>query len=69
LNPASGATNVSPNTSFAMDVVDLISGLVEPTVSIYVMLGGIVPAHEATAALTPEMLNTINSPAATNAPG
>jgi SSS family solute:Na+ symporter len=46
----------------------MVVGMLILTIGIYSMLGGIGPAHEATAALTPEMLSNIGSPAATQAP-
>jgi len=52
----------------AIQGVLMVVGMLILTIGIYVMLGGIGPAHEATAALTPEMLNSIGSPAATQAP-
>ena len=52
----------------AVQAVLMIIGMLILTIGIYAMLGGIGPAHEAAAALTPEALNSIGSPAATNAP-
>jgi SSS family solute:Na+ symporter len=52
----------------AVQAILMIIGMVILTVGIYSMLGGIGPAHEAAAALTPEALKGIGSPAATNAP-
>jgi SSS family solute:Na+ symporter len=46
----------------------MLVGMLILTVSIYVALGGIGPAHEAAASLTPEILESIGSPAATQAP-
>jgi SSS family solute:Na+ symporter len=52
----------------AVQGIVMLIGMIILTVGIYAMLGGIVPAHEAAAALTPEMLESIGSPAATQAP-
>jgi SSS family solute:Na+ symporter len=52
----------------AVQAVVMLVGMIILTVGIYAMLGGIGPAHEAAAALTPEMLKSIGSPAATQAP-
>jgi SSS family solute:Na+ symporter len=52
----------------AVQAIVMLIGMIILTVGIYAMLGGIVPAHEAAAALTPEMLQSIGSPAATQAP-
>jgi SSS family solute:Na+ symporter len=52
----------------AIQGVVMVIGMIILTIGIYSMLGGIGPAHEAAAALTPEMLNSIGSPAATQAP-
>ena len=52
----------------AVQAILMIIGMVILTVGIYSMLGGVGPAHEAAAALTPEALKSIGSPAATNAP-
>jgi SSS family solute:Na+ symporter len=53
----------------AIQGVLMLIGMLILTIGIYSMLGGIGPAHEATALLTPEMLQSIGSPAATQAPG
>jgi len=52
----------------AVQAIVMLVGMIILTVGIYAMLGGIGPAHEAAAALTPEMLKSIGSPAATQAP-
>jgi len=52
----------------AVQAIVMLVGMIILTVMIYAMLGGIVPAHEAAAAMTPEMLASIGSPAATQAP-
>jgi len=52
----------------AIQGILMVIGMLILTIGIYTMLGGIGPAHEATAALTPEMLSGIGSPAATQAP-
>jgi SSS family solute:Na+ symporter len=52
----------------AIQGILMLIGMVILTIGIYMMLGGIGPAHELTAALTPEMLESIGSPAATQAP-
>jgi len=52
----------------AIQAIVMLIGMVILTVGVYAMLGGIGPAHEAAAALTPEMLTSIGSPAATQAP-
>src|SRR4030042_5306453 len=52
----------------AVQAIVMLVGMIILTVGIYSMLGGIGPAHEAAAALTPEALKSIGSPAATNAP-
>jgi len=52
----------------AVQAIVMLIGMIILTVGIYAMLGGIGPAHEAAAALTPEMLQSIGSPAATQAP-
>jgi SSS family solute:Na+ symporter len=52
----------------AVQAIVMLVGMIILTVGIYAMLGGIGPAHEAAAALTPEMLSSIGSPAATQAP-
>jgi len=51
-----------------VQAIVMLVGMIILTVGIYAMLGGIGPAHEAAAALTPEMLKSIGSPAATQAP-
>ena len=52
----------------AIQGVLMLAGMLILTIGIYSMLGGIGPAHEATAALTPDILNSIGSPAAVKAP-
>ncbi|PNX53822.1 MAG: sodium:solute symporter [Thermoplasmata archaeon M9B2D] len=52
----------------AIQAIVMLIGMVILTIGVYAMLGGIGPAHEAAAALTPEMLTSIGSPAATQAP-
>ena len=52
----------------AVQGILMVIGMLILTIWIYVMLGGIGPAHEAAAALTPEALETIGTPAATLAP-
>lgn len=52
----------------AVQAIVMLVGMIILTVGVYVMLGGIGPAHEAAATLTPEMLKSIGSPAATQAP-
>jgi SSS family solute:Na+ symporter len=52
----------------AIQGVLMVIGMLILTIGIYTMLGGIGPAHEATSALTPEILEGIGSPAATQAP-
>ena len=52
----------------AIQGIVMIVGMLILTIGIYWMLGGIGPAHEAAAALTPETLSSIGSPAATQAP-
>jgi len=52
----------------AIQGVLMLIGMLILTIGVYMMLGGIGPAHEATALLTPEILNSIGSPAATQAP-
>jgi SSS family solute:Na+ symporter len=52
----------------AVQGIVMLIGMIILTVGIYAMLGGIGPAHDAAAALTPEMLTSIGSPAATKAP-
>jgi SSS family solute:Na+ symporter len=52
----------------AIQGVLMVVGMLILTFGIYMMLGGLGPAHEAAAALTPDMLAGIGSPAATQAP-
>ena len=52
----------------AVQGIIMLAGMFILTIGIYIMLGGIGPAHEAAAGLTPELLNSIGSPAATQAP-
>jgi len=52
----------------AIQGILMLTGMLILTIGVYVMLGGIGPAHEVTAALTPDMLSSIGSPAATSAP-
>jgi SSS family solute:Na+ symporter len=52
----------------AVQGIIMLIGMIILTIGVYTMLGGIGPAHEAAAALTPEMLKSIGSPAATQAP-
>jgi len=52
----------------AVQGILMVIGMLILTIGVYVMLGGVGPAHEATAALTPEMLGSIGSPAASQAP-
>ena len=52
----------------AVQGVLMLAGMLILTIGIYSMLGGVGPAHEAAAALTPEILEGIGSPAATQAP-
>ncbi len=52
----------------AVQAIVMLVGMIILTVGVYWILGGIGPAHEAAAALTPEMLQSIGSPAATQAP-
>ncbi len=52
----------------AIQGVLMLAGMLILTIGIYSMLGGVGPAHEAAAALTPEILEGIGSPAATQAP-
>ena len=52
----------------AVQGIVMLVGMIILTVGVYAMLGGISPANEAAAALTPEMLQSIGSPAATQAP-
>jgi SSS family solute:Na+ symporter len=52
----------------AVQAILMIIGMIILTVGIYAMLGGLGPAHEAAAALTPDALKSIGSPAATSAP-
>ena len=52
----------------AVQAIVMLVGMIILTVGVYAMLGGIGPAHEAAAALTPEMLKSIGSPATSQAP-
>jgi len=52
----------------AVQGILMVIGMLILTIGVYIMLGGVGPAHEATAALTPEMLGSIGSPAASQAP-
>jgi len=52
----------------AVQGILMLVGMLILTIAIYSMLGGIAPAHEAAASLTPEMLESIGSPAASQAP-
>jgi len=52
----------------AIQGVLMLVGMLILTLGIYAMLGGVGPAHEAAAGLTPEILESIGSPAATQAP-
>jgi SSS family solute:Na+ symporter len=52
----------------AVQAIVMLVGMIILTIGVYTMLGGIGPAHDAAAALTPEMLQSIGSPAATQAP-
>ncbi|MBN2602764.1 MAG: sodium/solute symporter [Candidatus Thermoplasmatota archaeon] len=52
----------------AIQGILMLVGMLILTVGIYSMLGGIGPAHEAAAALTPGILEGIGTPAATLAP-
>jgi SSS family solute:Na+ symporter len=52
----------------AVQGILMLVGMLILTIGIYSMLGGVGPAHEAAAALTPEILEGIGSPAATQAP-
>ena len=52
----------------AVQGILMLTGMLILTIGIYSMLGGIGPAHEAAAALTPEILEGLGSPAATQAP-
>ncbi len=54
--------------SHALQGILMVIGMLILTVWIYTMLGGVAPAHEAAAALTPDILEGIGSPAATQAP-
>jgi SSS family solute:Na+ symporter len=51
----------------AVQGILMLAGMLILTIGIYSMLGGIGPAHEAAAALTPDILEGIGSPAATQA--
>ncbi|KYK21939.1 sodium:solute symporter [Thermoplasmatales archaeon SM1-50] len=52
----------------AIQAIVMLIGMIILTIGIYAMLGGIGPAHEAAAALTPANLTSIGSPAASQAP-
>jgi len=52
----------------AVQGILMLVGMLILTIGVYAMLGGVGPAHEATAALTPDVLSSIGSPAATQAP-
>ena len=52
----------------AIQGILMLVGMLILTIGVYSMLGGIGPAHEAAASLTPEMLTNIGSPAASQAP-
>jgi SSS family solute:Na+ symporter len=52
----------------AIQGVLMLAGMLILTLGIYAMLGGVGPAHEAAASLTPKILEGIGSPAATQAP-
>ena len=52
----------------AIQGILMVVGMVILTIGIYSMLGGVGPANEAAAALTPEILSNLGSPAATQAP-
>jgi len=52
----------------AVQGIVMVVGMLILAIGIYSTLGGIGPAHEAAAALTPEALTNIGSPAATLAP-
>ncbi len=52
----------------AVQGILMLAGMLILTIGIYSMLGGIGPAHEAAAALTPEILQGIGTPAASQAP-
>jgi SSS family solute:Na+ symporter len=52
----------------AIQGILMLAGMLILTIGIYAMLGGVGPAHEAAAALTPEILEGIGSPAASQAP-
>jgi len=52
----------------AIQGILMLAGMLILTIGIYAMLGGVGPAHEAAASLTPEILEGIGSPAATQAP-
>jgi SSS family solute:Na+ symporter len=52
----------------AIQGILMVVGMLILTIGIYAMLGGVGPAHETTAALTPDMLSSIGSPAASQAP-
>lgn len=52
----------------AVQGILMLAGMLILTIGIYTMLGGVGPAHETAAGLTPEILESIGSPAATQAP-
>jgi SSS family solute:Na+ symporter len=52
----------------AIQGILMLVGMLILTIGIYSMLGGVGPAHEAAAALTPEILQGIGTPAASQAP-
>jgi len=52
----------------AVQGILMLAGMLILTIGIYSMLGGVGPAHEAAAALTPEILEGIGTPAASQAP-
>jgi solute:Na+ symporter, SSS family len=52
----------------AVQAIVMLAGMIILTVGVYAMLGGIGPANEAAAALTTAQLQSIGSPAATQAP-
>jgi len=52
----------------AIQGILMLAGMLILTIGIYAMLGGVGPAHEAAAGLTPGILESIGSPAATQAP-
>lgn len=52
----------------AVQGILMVIGMLILSFGVYSMLGGVIPAHEAAAALTPEILESIGSPAAELAP-